>query len=95
MNIDKMKQKVYPGIEDGSEFAFVKNDVVHLIQAHDMGDALCRAHNLGIAKSNEWMLSNDKAVLIPGIWEYEMAVCIQGFNEDQIADLAQQLREAA
>ena len=95
MNIDKMKQKVYAGVEDGSEFAFVKNDVVHLIQAHDMGDALCRAQNLGIAKTNEWMLSNDKAVLIPGIWEYEMAVCIQGLNEDQIADLAQQLREAA
>ena len=74
MNIDKMKQKVYPGIEDGAEFALIKNNVAHLIQAHGMSDAIIRAHNLGIAKSNQWKLTKEKAVLIPGIWEYEMAV---------------------
>ena len=74
MNIDKLKQKVYPGAEDGSEFALIKNDVVHLIQAHGMSDAIIRAKNLGIANTNEWKLSKDKAVLIPGLWEYEMAV---------------------
>lgn len=73
MNIDKLKTKTYPAIEDGSEFALIKNNVVHLIQAHGMSDAILRAHNLGIAKSNEWKLSNEKAVLIPGIWEYDMA----------------------
>ena len=73
MNIDKLKTKTYPAIEDGSEFALIKNNVVHLIQAHGMSDAIIRAHNLGIAKSNEWKLSNEKAVLIPGIWEYDMA----------------------
>ena len=74
MNINKMKQKVYPGIEDGAEFALIKNNVAHLIQAHGMSDAIIRAHNLGIAKSNQWKLTKEKAVLIPGIWEYEMAV---------------------
>ena len=73
MNIDKLKTKTYPAIEDGSEFALIKNNVVHLIQAHGISDAIIRAHNLGIAKSNEWKLSNEKAVLIPGIWEYDMA----------------------
>ena len=76
MNIDKLKTKTYPAIEDGSEFALIKNNVVHLIQAHGMSDAIIRAHNLGIAKSNEWKLSNEKAVLIPGIWEYDMATFI-------------------
>lgn len=74
MNINKMKQKVYPGAEDGSEFALIKNNVAHLIQAHGMSDAIIRAHNLGIAKTNQWVLKKEKAVLIPGIWEYEMAV---------------------
>jgi hypothetical protein len=74
MNIDKMKQKVYPGIEDGAEYALIKNNVAHLIQAHGMSDAIIRAHNLGIAKSNQWKLTKEKAVLVAGIWEYEMAV---------------------
>ena len=74
MNIKDLKTKVYPGIEDGSDYALIKNNVVHLIQAHGMSDAIIRAHNLGIAKSNQWKLSKDKAVLVAGIWEYEMAV---------------------
>jgi hypothetical protein len=69
-----MKQKVYPGIEDGAEYALIKNNVAHLIQAHGMSDAIIRAHNLGIAKSNQWKLTKEKAVLVAGIWEYEMAV---------------------
>ena len=74
MNIDKMKQKVYPGIEDGAEYALIKNNVAHIIQAHGISDAIIRAHNLGIAKTHQWKLFKSKAVLIPGIWEYEMAV---------------------
>lgn len=76
MNIENLKQKVYPGVSDGTEFALIKNNVAHLIQAHDMSDAIIRAHNLGIAKSNEWKLSNEKAVFIPGLWEYEMATFV-------------------
>ena len=74
MNIDKMKKKVYAGVDDGAEFALIKNDVVHLIQAHGISDAILRANNLGIAKSNQWKLTKEKAVLVAGIWEYEMAV---------------------
>ena len=74
MNISKMKKKVYAGVDDGAEYALIKNDVVHLIQAHGISDAIIRAHNLGIAKSNQWKLTKEKAVLVAGIWEYEMAV---------------------
>ena len=74
MNINKMKKKVYAGVDDGAEFALIKNNVVHLIQAHGISDAIIRAHNLGIAKSNQWKLMKEKAVLVAGIWEYEMAV---------------------
>jgi len=74
MNIKDLKTKVYPGVEDGSDYALIKNNVVHLIQAHGISDAIIRAKNLGIANTNEWKLSKDKAVLIAGIWEYEMAV---------------------
>ena len=74
MNIDKMKRKVYAGVEDGAEYALIKNGVAHIIQAHGISDAIIRANNLGIAKSNEWVLKKERAVLIPGIWEYEMAV---------------------
>jgi len=74
MNIKDLKTKVYPGVEDGSDYALIKNNVVHLIQAHGISDAIIRAKNLGIANTHEWKLSKDKAVLIAGIWEYEMAV---------------------
>ena len=74
MNIKDLKTKVYPGAEDGTEFALIKNKVVHLIQAHGMSDAIIRAKNLGIANTNQWVLKKEKAVLIPGLWEYEMAV---------------------
>ena len=74
MNINKMKKKVYAGVDDGAEFALIKNNVVHLIQAHGISDAILRAHNLGIAKSNQWKLTKEKALLVAGIWEYEMAV---------------------
>jgi hypothetical protein len=74
MNIDRMKKKVYRGAEDGNEYALIKNGVAHIIQAHGMSDAIIRAHNLGIAKTHQWKLFKSKAVLIPGIWEYEMAV---------------------
>ena len=76
MNIADLKQKVYPGIDDGAEYALIKNGVAHIIQAHGMSDAIIRAHNLGIAKTHQWKIFKSKAVLIPGIWEYEMATFI-------------------
>jgi len=69
-----MKQKVFGGVEDGTEHALIKGDTVYLVQAHGMSDALIRAQKIGIAKTDEWTLTNEKAVLIPGIWEYDMAV---------------------
>jgi len=40
------------------------------------------------------MLSCDRAVLIPGIWEYQMAVCIKDMDNVQTEQLAEQLRQA-
>ena len=95
MNIKNLKQHIITGPEDGQTIAFIKNQDVYLVQADGMSDALIRLQKMGIANTGDWMLSNDKAVLIPGVWEYQQAVYIGDMNQDQIDELAQQLREAA
>ena len=94
MDISKMKQVVLSGPEDGQTIAMIVDNTAYLIQTHGMSDAIFRMKREHGIQTHEWMLSCDKAVLIPGIWEYQMAVCIKDMNEDQTEQLAQQLRDA-
>lgn len=73
MNIENLKQVVLGGVEDGREFAMIKGKTAYIIQAHGMSDALIRMHNMGIGKTEQWKISNEKAVIVPGIWEFDMA----------------------
>ena len=82
------------GPEDGETIAMIVDNTAYLIQTHGMSDAIFRMKREHGIQTHEWMLSCDKAVLIPGIWEYQMAVCIKDMNEDQTEQLAQQLRDA-
>lgn len=91
MDISKMKHVVISGPEDGQTIAMIVDNTAYLIQTHGMSEALFRMKQHGI-QTHEWMLSCDKAVLIPGIWEYEMAVCIKGMNSLQVKELAEQLK---
>jgi hypothetical protein len=72
MNIKDMKTKMINGPEDGTIFALIKNDLVYLVTAHSGVEAMHRLEKMKIAPSDRWLPSNKKAVLIPGIWEYEM-----------------------
>jgi hypothetical protein len=92
MNIKNLKQHIITGPEDGQTIAMIVDNTAYLIQTHGMSDAIFRMKREFGIQTHEWMLSCDKAVLIPGIWEYQMAVCIKGMNEDQVADLADQLK---
>lgn len=74
MDIKNLKQVVLGGVEDGREFAFIKNKTAYIVQADGMSDAMDRMHNMGFG--SDWKKSDEKAVLIPGIWEYEMATFI-------------------
>ena len=74
MNIKNLKTECLGGPEDGREFAFIKGKTAYLVQADDMNDAMDRMHNMGFG--SDWKKSDEKAVLIPGIWEYEMATFI-------------------
>ena len=94
MDISNMKQVVMSGPEDGQTIAMIVDNTAYLIQTHGMSDALFRMKREHGIETCDWMLSCDRAVLIPGIWEYQMAVCIKDMNEDQVADLAEELRQA-
>ena len=72
MDISKMKTVAMGGVSDGSEHAMIVGKTVYLVQAHGMSDALIRMQKKGF-KTEQWKLSNEKAVLIPGLWEYDMA----------------------
>ena len=76
MDIANLKQVVLGCIEDGREFALLKGKTAYIVQAYDMGDAICRLHNMGIADSESWKRNTEKAVIVPGIWEFEMATFI-------------------
>ena len=94
MDISKLKTVALNGPEDGQEIAFIVDDTAYIVRTHGMSEAIFRMkRDFGI-QTHEWMLSCDKAVLIPGVWEYEMAVCIKGMNSLQVKELAQQLRDA-
>jgi len=94
MDISNLKQVVMSGPEDGETIAMIVDNTAYLIQTHGMSEAIFRMkRDFGI-QTHEWMLSRDKAVLIPGVWEYEMAVCIKDMDSLQVEELAQQLRDA-
>ena len=94
MDISKLKQVVISGPEDGQTIAMIVDNTAYLIQTHGMSDALFRMKREHGIETCDWMLSCDKAVLIPGVWEYEMAVCIKDMDSLQVEELAQQLRDA-
>ena len=91
MNIDKMKTEMIAGPEDGQSIAFIKNNTAYIVQADGMSDALDRMANMGFGDTNEWMLSNEKAVFVPGVWEFEMAMYIGDMTNDQIVTLGNEL----
>ena len=72
MNIKDMKTKMISGPEDGTIFALVKNDLVYLVTAYSGVEAMYRLEKMKVAPADRWLPSNKKAVLILGLWEYEM-----------------------
>ena len=95
MDISNMKQVVLSGPEDGQTIAMVWGKVVYLVQADGISDAMDRMKREKNIDTNEWILTNAKAVLIPGLWEYELAVCNRGMGSQQVFDLVQELQEVA
>lgn len=94
MNIKDYKHVVISGPEDGQTVAMLVDKTAYLIQCDGLSDAFrIMERKYGIF-TGDWMLSRDKAVLIPGVWEYEMAVCIKDMDSLQVEELAQQLRDA-
>ena len=93
MNIKDYK-KVMMGGGDGPTIAMLVDKTAYLIQCDGMSDAIFQMNKKYGIFTGDWMLSNDKAVLIPGVWEYQMAVCIQDMDNVQTEKLANQLREA-
>jgi len=92
MDISNLKQVVMSGPEDGQIVAMLVDNTAYLIQTHGMSDAIFRMKRDYGIQTHDWMLSNDKAVLIPGIWEYKMAVCIKDMDNVQTEQLAEQLK---
>tara|TARA_R110000772_G_scaffold252469_1_gene367883 strand:+ start:2484 stop:2729 length:246 start_codon:yes stop_codon:yes gene_type:complete len=76
MDISKMNRMVRPSTGDGNEYAIIIRDVVNIIKGQDIYDAIDTAVKLGICKKGycHVPLDSEKAVLIPGVWEYPMAV---------------------
>lgn len=73
MNIKDYK-KVMLGGGDGATVAMIKNKTAYLIQCDGISDAVQIMQKKYGVFSGDWKLTNEKAVLIPGVWEYEMAV---------------------
>ena len=92
MDISNLKQVVMSGPEDGETIAMIVDNTAYLIQTHGMSDAIFRMKREYGIETGDWMLSNAKAVLIPGIWEYQMAVCIKDMDNVQTEQLAEQLK---
>ena len=92
MNIKDYKQVLLSGPEDGQTVAMIVDNTAYLIQTHGMSDAIFRMKREYGIETGDWMLSNAKAVLIPGIWEYQMAVCIKDMDNVQTEQLAEQLK---
>tara|TARA_R110002126_G_scaffold58183_1_gene153723 strand:- start:586 stop:828 length:243 start_codon:yes stop_codon:yes gene_type:complete len=73
MDIAKIDIKLIQGGGDGPAFALIKNNVAYMFVAENINEAILKAEKKGIGKKNQWKISKNKAVQIPGIWEYEMA----------------------
>ena len=72
MDISKMNKKVIGQPGDGTEYALLKGNTVYMISAQDITEAMAKLKKQqGVP--NSWKVSTEKAVLIPGIWEYQMA----------------------
>jgi len=72
MDISKMNKKVIGQPGDGTEYALLKGNTVYMISAQDITEAMIKL-NKQQGVPNNWKVSEEKAVLIPGIWEYQMA----------------------
>jgi|TARA_B110000977_G_C10752946_1_gene367613 hypothetical protein len=73
MDISKMKKVMVTGPSDGHEHALIKGNTVYLVMAHGIEEAKMRLEKMKIAPTDRWLPSEEKAVLIPGLWEYKMA----------------------
>lgn len=91
MDISKLKRVVIGGVDDGAEYALIVGNTVYIVQAHSMYDAIKRMKTEANIDDNEWIISKAKAVLVPGIWEYELAVCNRGMASQQVIDLVNEL----
>ena len=91
MDISKFKIVTLNGPEDGHEIAFIVDKTVYIVRTHGMSEAIFRMKREFGIQTHEWMLSCDKAILIPGVWEYKMAVCIKDMDNVQTEQLADQL----
>lgn len=72
MDISKMNKKVFAQPGDGAEYALIKGKTVYMISAQDIEEAMAKLKKQA-GVPNNWKVSTEKAVLIPGIWEYQMA----------------------
>ena len=72
MDISKMKH-VFLGAGDGQSVAMIVDKTAYLVQCDGMGDALQLMKKKYNIPTSDWKLSNAKAVIIPGVWEYPMA----------------------
>lgn len=72
MDISKMNKKVFAQPGDGAEYALIKGKTVYMISAQDIDEAMAKLKKQA-GVPNNWKVSTEKAVLIPGIWEYDMA----------------------
>jgi len=72
MDISKMNKKVIGQPGDGTEYALLKGNTVYMISAQDITEAMAKLKKQA-GVPNSWKVSEEKAVLIPGIWEYQMA----------------------
>lgn len=91
MDISKFKIVTLNGPEDGEEIAFIVDDKAYIVRTHGMSEAIMRMKREFGIQTCDWMLSCDKAILIPGVWEYKMAVCIKDMDNVQTEQLADQL----
>ena len=73
MDISKMTIRTVQGPEDGTTHALVKGDTAILVPAYSMEEAQERVAQAKVAPNKGWVASTEKAVHIPGVWEYDMA----------------------
>ena len=72
MDISKYNRVVFAGPGDGAEYALIKGQSVYMISAQDINEAMAKL-NKQQGVPNTWKVLAEKAVLIPGLWEYDCA----------------------